>query len=149
MPPKDEWNVSNIELRDTAFRKEIDAIPPKSWLNCWPATNCLSHQHCSASAPSTRRDGYSFSAKSCAVTILFCRLSVFRVKAGKILSDTKITELLANDRTEIVNGANSKQAGKTQVPLETANISDSLMTFPEVRKHFVSYDNLQWLPLEL
>ena len=71
------------------------------------------------------------------------------MKAGKILSDTKITELLANDRTEIVNGANSKQAGKTQVPLETANISDSLMTFPEVQKHIVSYDNLQWLPLEL
>lgn len=41
-----------------------------------------------------------------------CGLPVFRVKAGKTLSDEEIKELLARGRTGVIKGFNSKQGKK-------------------------------------
>lgn len=63
-----------------------------------------------------------------------CGLPVFRVKAGKTLSDAEITELLANGRTGVVKGFNSKQGKKFSAVVAFDGEFNTIFEFPEAAR---------------
>ncbi len=60
-----------------------------------------------------------------------CGLPVFRVKAGKTLSDAEITELLTKGRTGVIKGFNSKQGKKFSAAVAFDGEFNTVFEFPE------------------
>lgn len=63
-----------------------------------------------------------------------CGLPVFRVKAGKTLSDEEIKELLASGRTGVIKGFNSKQGKKFSAIVAFDGEFNTVFEFPEMDK---------------
>ena len=62
-----------------------------------------------------------------------CGLPVFRMKAGKTLSDAEITELLTKGRTGVIKGFNSKQGKAFSAIVAFDGEFNTVFEFPEVK----------------
>ena len=60
-----------------------------------------------------------------------CGLPVFRIKAGKTLSDAEITELLTQGRTGVIKGFNSKQGKAFSAVVAFDKEFNTVFVFPE------------------
>ena len=62
-----------------------------------------------------------------------CGLPVFRIKAGKTLSDAEITELLTQGRTGVIKGFNSKQGKAFSAVVAFDAEFNTVFEFPEMK----------------
>ena len=62
-----------------------------------------------------------------------CGLPVFRIKAGKTLSDAEITVLLTKGRTEVIKGFNSKQGKAFSAVVAFDAEFNTVFEFPEMK----------------
>ena len=134
-----EWEaalakIERGELRDETFRKEIEAYTAEittELLTCGKlfalsASECL--------CPKCKTGRMQFFGKVVRCDNPACGLPVFRVKAGKTLSDAEITELLANGRTGVVKGFNSKQGKKFSAVVAFDGEFNTVFEFPEAAR---------------
>lgn len=63
-----------------------------------------------------------------------CALPVFRMKAGKLLSDAEIQTLLREGRTGIIKGFNSRQGKPFEAALAFDESFNTVFVFPEKKR---------------
>ena len=117
-----EWEaalakIERGEMRDGTFREAIEIYTKQITTEC-PCPKCKTGR-------------MQFFGKVVRCDNAACGLPVFRVKAGKTLSDAEITELLTKGRTGVIKGFNSKQGKKFSAAVAFDGEFNTVFEFPE------------------
>lgn len=134
-----EWEQALAEIEKGAmdaatFRKGIEAYTTQITSELLSCDKLFSHKGSDCDCPKCKTGKMQFYGKVVRCDNPGCGLPVFRIKAGKTLSDGEITELLTNGKTGLLKGFKSKQ-GK---PFDAIVAFDADYTttfiFPEVKR---------------
>ena len=126
---KIEWG----ELPAETFRREIEeytAVITSELLTC---DKLFAHTVSECICPKCKTGRMQFFGKVVRCDNAACGLPVFRVKAGKTLSDAEITELLTKGRTSPIKGFNSKQGKAFSAIVAFDGDFNTVFEFPEVK----------------
>lgn len=104
--------IERGEMRAETFREAIESYTEQITSELLASDKLFTHKRSDCLCPKCRTGRMQFYGKVVRCDNDACGLPVFRIKAGKTLSDAEITELLTKGRTEVIKGFNSKQ-GKT------------------------------------
>lgn len=134
-----EWEaalakIERGELRDATFRKEIEAYTAEITTELLTCGKLFAPSASECLCPKCKTGRMQFFGKVVRCDNPACGLPVFRVKAGKTLSDAEITELLANGRTGVVKGFNSKQGKKFSAVVAFDGEFNTVFEFPEAAR---------------
>ena len=134
-----EWEaalakIERGELRDETFRKEIEAYTAEITTELLTCGKLFAPSASECLCPKCKTGRMQFFGKVVRCNNPACGLPVFRVKAGKTLSDAEITELLANGRTGVVKGFNSKQGKKFSAVVAFDGEFNTIFEFPEAAR---------------
>lgn len=134
-----EWEaalakIERGELRDAAFRKEIEAYTAEITTELLTCDKLFAPSASECPCPKCKTGRMQFFGKVVRCDNPACGLPVFRVKAGKTLSDAEITELLANGRTGVIKGFNSKQGKKFSAVVAFDGEFNAVFEFPEAAR---------------
>ena len=134
-----EWEaalakIERGELRDETFRKEIEAYTAEITTELLTCGKLFAPSASECLCPKCKTGRMQFFGKVVRCDNPACGLPVFRVKAGKTLSDAEITELLANGRTGVVKGFNSKQGKKFSAVVAFDGEFNTIFEFPEAAR---------------
>lgn len=134
-----EWEaalakIERGELRDATFRKEIEAYTSEITTELLTCGKLFAPSASECLCPKCKTGRMQFFGKVVRCDNPACGLPVFRVKAGKTLSDAEITELLANGRTGVVKGFNSKQGKKFSAVVAFDGEFNTVFEFPEAAR---------------
>ena len=134
-----EWEaalakIERGELRDETFRKEIEAYTAEITTELLTCGKLFAPSASECLCPKCKTGRMQFFGKVVRCDNPACGLPVFRVKAGKTLSDAEITELLANGRTGVVKGFNSKQGKKFSAVVAFDGEFNTVFEFPEAAR---------------
>ena len=134
-----EWEaalakIERSELRDETFRKEIEAYTAEITTELLTCGKLFAPSASECLCPKCKTGRMQFFGKVVRCNNPACGLPVFRVKAGKTLSDAEITELLANGRTGVVKGFNSKQGKKFSAVVAFDGEFNTVFEFPEAAR---------------
>ena len=134
-----EWEaalakIERGELRDATFRKEIEAYTSEITTELLTCDKLFAPSASECLCPKCKTGRMQFFGKVVRCGNPACGLPVFRVKAGKTLSDAEITELLANGRTGVIKGFNSKQGKKFSAVVAFDGEFNTVFEFPEAAR---------------
>ena len=134
-----EWEaalakIERGELRDATFRKEIETYTSEITTELLTCGKLFAPSASECLCPKCKTGRMQFFGKVVRCDNPACGLPVFRVKAGKTLSDAEITELLANGRTGVVKGFNSKQGKKFSAVVAFDGEFNTVFEFPEAAR---------------
>lgn len=131
-----EWEaalakIERGEMRDGTFREAIEIYTKQITTELLASDKLFTHKGSECPCPKCKTGRMQFFGKVVRCDNAACGLPVFRVKAGKTLSDAEITELLTKGRTEVIKGFNSKQGKKFSAAIAFDGEFNTVFEFPE------------------
>ena len=131
-----EWeaalaNIERGEMRDGTFREAIEIYTKQITTELLASDKLFTHKGSECPCPKCKTGRMQFFGKVVRCDNAACGLPVFRVKAGKTLSDAEITELLTKGRTGVIKGFNSKQGKKFSAAVAFDGEFNTVFEFPE------------------
>ena len=133
-----EWEaalakIERGELRDATFRKEIEAYTSEITTELLTCDKLFAPSASECLCPKCKTGRMQFFGKVVRCDNAACGLPVFRIKAGKTLSDAEITELLTKGRTGVIRGFNSKQGKAFSAIVAFDADFNTVFEFPETK----------------
>lgn len=101
--------IERDEMRAETFREAIEIYTKQITSELLASDKLFAHKGSDCLCPKCKTGQMQFYGKVVRCDNPECGLPVFRIKAGKTLSDAEITELLTKGRTKVIRGFNSKQ----------------------------------------
>ena len=131
-----EWEaalakIKRGEMRDGTFREAIEIYTKQITTELLASDKLFTHKGSECPCPKCKTGRMQFFGKVVRCDNAACGLPVFRVKAGKTLSDAEITELLTKGRTGVIKGFNSKQGKKFSAAVAFDGEFNTVFEFPE------------------
>ena len=131
-----EWEaalakIERGEMRDGTFREAIEIYTKQITTELLASDKLFTHKGSECPCPKCKTGRMQFFGKVVRCDNAACGLPVFRVKAGKTLSDAEITELLTKGRTGVIKGFNSKQGKKFSAAVAFDGEFNTIFEFPE------------------
>ena len=131
-----EWEaalakIERGEMRDGTFREAIEIYTKQITTELLASDKLFTHKGSECPCPKCKTGRMQFFGKVVRCDNAACGLPVFRVKAGKTLSDAEITELLTKGRTGVIKGCNSKQGKKFSAAVAFDGEFNTVFEFPE------------------
>lgn len=131
-----EWEaalakIERGEMRDGTFREAIRIYTKQMTSELLASDKLFTHKGSECPCPKCKTGRMQFFGKVVRCDNDACGLPVFRVKAGKTLSDAEITELLTEGRTGVIKGFNSKQGKKFSAAVAFDGEFNTVFEFPE------------------
>lgn len=133
-----EWEaalakIERGELRAEAFRGQIERYTAEITSELLTSEKLFTHKGSDCICPKCKTGRMQFFGKVVRCDNAACGLPVFRIKAGKTLSDAEITELLTNGRTGLIRGFNSKQGKAFSAIVAFDADFNTVFEFPETK----------------
>ena len=126
--------IERGEMRAETFREAIEIVHQTDYLGAAaPRTSSLRTRGRTAFVPNAKTGRMQFYGKVVRCDNAACGLPVFRIKAGKTLSDAEITELLTQGRTGVIKGFNSKQGKAFSAVVAFDAEFNTVFEFPEMK----------------
>lgn len=134
-----EWEqaLAGIEKGTTdagTFRKSIEAYTAQITSELLSCDKLFSHKGSGCACPKCKSGTMQFYGKVVRCDNPACALPVFRVVAGKTLSDGEMTDLLTNGRTGMLKGFRSKQGNPFEATIAFDADFNTTFIFPEKKK---------------
>ena len=131
-----EWEaalakIERGEMRDGTFREAIEIYTKQITSELLASDKLFTHKGSECLCPKCKAGRMQFFGKVVRCDNDACGLPVFRMKAGKTLSDAEITELLTKGRTGVIKGFNSKQGKKFSAAVSFDGEFNTVFEFPE------------------
>ena len=115
------------------FREKIEQFTVEITSELLSCDKLFTHKGSDCICPKCKTGGMQFYGKVVRCSNPDCGLPVFRVKAGKTLSDGEITELLTEGKTGILKGFKSKQGKPFDAIVAFDGEFNTTFIFPEVK----------------
>lgn len=133
-----EWEaalakIERGEVRAEAFRKQIEEYTTEITSELLTCDKLFTHKGSECLCPKCKTGRMQFFGKVVRCDNAACGLPVFRVKAGKTLSDGEIAELLTKGRTGLLKGFNSKQGKAFSAIVAFDGEFNTVFEFPAVK----------------
>ena len=133
-----EWEaalskIERGELRAEDFRKEIENFTTEITTELLTCDKVFASKASECVCPKCKSGKMQFYGKVVRCDNPDCGLPVFRVKAGKTLSDAEITGLLTEGKTTLIKGFNSKQGKPFSAIVTFDGDFNTVFIFPEVK----------------
>lgn len=133
-----EWEaalskIERGELRAEDFRKEIENFATEITTELLTCDKVFASKASECVCPKCKSGKMQFYGKIVRCDNPDCGLPVFRVKAGKTLSDAEITGLLTEGKTSLIKGFNSKQGKPFSAIVTFDGDFNTVFIFPEVK----------------
>ncbi len=133
-----EWEaalakIERGELRAEAFRGQIERYTTEITSELLTSEKLFTHKGSDCICPKCKTGQMQFFGKVVRCDNAACGLPVFRIKAGKTLSDAEITELLTKGRTGVIRGFNSKQGKAFSAIVAFDADFNTVFEFPETK----------------
>ena len=133
-----EWEaalskIERGELRAEDFRKEIENFATEITTELLTCDKVFASKASECVCPKCKSGKMQFYGKVVRCDNPDCGLPVFRVKAGKTLSDAEITGLLTEGKTSLIKGFNSKQGKPFSAIVTFDGDFNTVFIFPEVK----------------
>ena len=125
--------IERGELRAETFRKEIEEYTAEIVSELLTYDKLFTSAASGCVCPKCKTGRMQFFGKVVRCDNAACGLPVFRVKAGKTLSDADITELLTNGRTAQIKGFNSKRGKPFSAVVAFDADFNTVFEFPETK----------------
>ena len=125
--------IERGELRAETFRKEVEEYTAGITSELLTCDKLFTHTVSECVCPKCKTGRMQFFGKVVRCDNAACGLPVFRVKAGKTLSDTDITELLTNGHTSPIKGFNSKRGKSFSAVVAFDGDFNTVFEFPETK----------------
>lgn len=134
-----EWEqaLAGIERGTTdadTFRKSIEAYTAQITSELLSCDKLFSHKASDCACPKCQSGTMQFYGKVVRCDNPACGLPVFRMIAGKTLSDKEVTDLLANGRTGTLKGFRSKQGNSFEAAIVFDADFNTTFVFPEKKR---------------
>ena len=133
-----EWEaalakIERGELRAEAFRGQIERYTAEITSELLTSKKLFTHKGSDCICPKCKTGRMQFFGKVVRCDNAACGLPVFRIKAGKTLSDAEITELLTKGHTGVIRGFNSKQGKAFSAIVAFDADFNTVFEFPETK----------------
>ena len=133
-----EWEaalakIERGEMRDGTFREAIEIYTKQITSELLASDKLFAHTQSEYLCPKCKTGRMQFYGKVVRCDNDACGLPVFRIKAGKTLSDAEITELLTQGRTGVIKGFNSKQGKVFSAVVAFDAEFNTVFEFPEMK----------------
>ena len=115
------------------FREKIELFTVEITTELLSCDKLFTHKGSDCICPKCKTGGMQFYGKVVRCSNPDCGLPVFRVKAGKTLSDGEITELLTEGKTGVLKGFRSKQGKPFDAIVAFDGEFNTTFIFPEVK----------------
>ena len=125
--------IERGELRAETFRREIEEYTAEIVSELLTCDKLFASAASGCVCPKCKTGRMQFFGKVVRCDNAACGLPVFRVKAGKTLSDADITELLTNGRTSPIKGFNSKRGKPFSAVVAFDGDFNTVFEFPEAK----------------
>lgn len=134
-----EWEqaLAGIERGTTdadTFRKSIEAYTAQITSELLSCDKLFSHKASDCACPKCQSGTMQFYGKVVRCDNPACGLPVFRMIAGKTLSDKEVSDLLANGRTGMLKGFRSKQGNSFEAAIVFDADFNTTFVFPEKKR---------------
>ena len=123
--------IERGEMRAETFREAIEIYTKQITSELLASDKLFTHKRSDCLCPKCRTGRMQFYGKIVRCDNDACGLPVFRIKAGKTLSDAEITELLTQGRTGVIKGFNSKQGKAFSAVVAFDKEFNTVFVFPE------------------
>lgn len=125
--------IERGEIRAETFREAIEIYTKQITSELLASDKLFAHKGSDCLCPKCRTGRMQFYGKVVRCDNAACGLPVFRIKAGKTLSDAEITELLTQGRTGVIKGFNSKQGKAFSAVVAFDAEFNTVFEFPEMK----------------
>ncbi len=125
--------IERGEMRAETFREAIDIYTKQITSELLASDKLFAHKGSDCLCPKCKTGRMQFYGKIVRCDNAACGLPVFRIKAGKTLSDAEITELLMQGRTGVIKGFNSKQGKAFSAVVAFDAEFNTVFEFPEMK----------------
>jgi DNA topoisomerase-3 len=125
--------IERGEMRAETFREAIEIYTKQITSELLASDKLFAHKGSDCLCPKCKTGRMQFYGKVVRCDNAACGLPVFRIKAGKTLSDAQITELLTQGRTGIIKGFNSKQGKAFSAVVAFDAEFNTVFEFPEMK----------------
>ena len=125
--------IERGEMRAETFREAIEIYTKQITSELLASDKLFAHKGSDCLCPKCKTGRMQFYGKVVRCDNAACGLPVFRIKAGKTLSDAEITELLTQGKTEIIKGFNSKQGKAFSAVVAYDAEFNTVFEFPEMK----------------
>ena len=134
-----EWEHALAEIERGAadaatFRKGIEEYTTQITSELLSCDKLFAHKESDCTCPKCKTGRMQFYGKVVRCDNPSCGLPVFRIKAGKTLSDREITELLTDGKTGLLKGFQSKQGKPFDAIVAFDADFNTTFIFPEVKR---------------
>lgn len=123
--------IERGEMRAETFREAIEIYTKQITSELLASDKLFAHKGSDCLCPKCKTGRMQFYGKVVRCDNAACGLPVFRIKAGKTLSDAEITELLTQGRTGVIKGFNSKQGKAFSAVVAFDKEFNTVFVFPE------------------
>lgn len=123
--------IERGEMRAETFREAIEIYTRQITSELLASDKLFAHKGSDCLCPKCKTGRRQFYGKVVRCDNAACGLPVFRIKAGKTLSDAEITELLTQGRTGVIKGFNSKQGKAFSAVVAFDEEFNTVFVFPE------------------
>lgn len=133
-----EWEaalakIERGEMRAETFREAIEIYTKQITSELLASDKLFTHKGSECPCPKCRTGRMQFFGKVVRCDNAACGLPVFRIKAGKTLSDAEMTELLTQGKTGVIRGFNSKQGKAFSAVVAFDAEFNTVFEFPEMK----------------
>ena len=125
--------IERGEMRAETFREAIEIYTKQITSELLASDTLFAHKGSDCLCPKCKTGRMQFYGKVVRCDNAACGLPVFRIKAGKTLSDAEITELLTQGRTGVIKGFNSKQGKAFSAAVSFDAEFNTVFEFPEMK----------------
>ena len=134
-----EWEkelarIERGELSDDTFRKEIEAYTREITSELLSCDKLFARRDSGCKCPKCGTGSMQFYGKVVRCDNTECGLPVFRLKAGRTLSDDEIKDLLTDGHTKLLKGFKSKQGKNFDAIVAFDGEYNTTFVFPEAKK---------------
>lgn len=125
--------IERGEMRAETFREAIEIYTKQITSELLASDKLFAHKESDCTCPKCKTGRMQFYGKVVRCDNAACGLPVFRIKAGKTLSDAEMTELLTKGRTGVIRGFNSKQGKAFSAVVAFDADFNTVFEFPEAK----------------
>lgn len=125
--------IERGEMRAETFREAIEIYTKQITSELLASDKLFAHKESDYTCPKCKTGRMQFYGKVVRCDNAACGLPVFRIKAGKTLSNAEMTELLTKGRTGVIRGFNSKQGKAFSAAVAFDADFNTVFEFPEVK----------------
>lgn len=134
-----EWEneLSRIERGEASaevFRKDIERYTGEITVELLSCGKLFGHKDSGCTCPKCGTGKMQFFGKVVRCDNAGCGLPIFRMKAGRMLSDDEIRDLLTEGKTKVLKGFKSRQGKNFDATVTFDGDFNTTFVFPEARK---------------